>query len=129
MIWNQHPDHYLTVCQIAGYGIQKGCEATVNHNSDADVVLKLPNGKLFPIEYQTSDNHIHEKRLNHITKYGSVVFVGNTASCADMRAAFNGSDEQREIAQQIIISRGKQLANKLDEVIEENNHKTPNLCG
>ncbi len=119
MLWNQGKDHYCTVLQIAGFGINHGCEVTVNHNSDADDVFKLPNGNTLAIEYQTSDDHVHEKRLKHESRYGRLLFVGNTASCADMKAAFNNSDEQRKIAKQIIVPRGAQLAKRLEEILNE----------
>ncbi len=123
MIENQSPDHYLTVCHLAGNLIMRGAKVTVNHFSDADDVAELPDGRMVAFEYQTSGNNdanrLMHKRQTNENQYGTVFFVGNSESIPELKKALH--DEE------IIISRGVNLEKLLDELFNEKPEpKTPN---
>ncbi len=121
MIENQHPDHYLTVCHLAGELIKRGAKVTVNHFSDADDVAELPDGRMVAFEYQTAGNNnanrlIH-KRQTYENQYGIVFFVGNSESVPELKKVLH--DEE------IIISRGVKLEKLLDTLFSEKPEPKP----
>jgi hypothetical protein len=118
LVLNQRKEHYYSVIQIAAYFIMKGFKTEVNHYKDVDVVVWLPDGPV-AFEYQTSGHNdskkLMEKRMLGENKYGRLFFVGNTQSVKEIKQAI-GTDE-------IVISRGTKLEEKIKELIGESGSK------
>jgi hypothetical protein len=119
---NQTPDHYLTAVSLCGHLIAKGIPAEINHFNDADVIAHFP-GKTVAFEYQTSTGNtgnndptrLMMKRQNCEIRYGYVFFIGNYESVPELKKALQCDD--------IVISRGKQLEDLIDRLIDESEEK------
>ncbi len=122
LILNQSYDHYLAVLHLAGSLIMKGIPVKVNHFNDADIVAQFLDG-MIAFEYHTAGNNgldkMMKKRENAESKYGRVFFVGNTDSLPELKKTLQ--DEE------IIISRGKNLEDLIDRLLEESNEKAKRL--
>ncbi len=115
---NQNPEHFLSVCYIVSWLIERGISCHVNHYDDADIVAQFQDGPC-AFEWQSAGHNdiknLMQKRQTCENKYGRLVFVGSPESCKEMRAALRDD--------KIVISRGKQLENLLKKLIggsEEN---------
>ncbi|SNQ59683.1 hypothetical protein [Candidatus Methanoperedens nitratireducens] len=116
LILNQSKEHFLSVVQIAACFIKRNIKVEVNHYDDADVVAWLPDGPV-AFEYQTPGYNdpkiLTEKRKSSESKYGRLLFVGNTQSVREVAQAI-GTDE-------IVIPRGAQLEEKIKALLGETN--------
>ncbi len=112
-IKNQNPDHYFSICQIAGELMIRGVKVTVNHFDDADIVAELPDGKL-AIEYQTSveggnkPDRIMQKWKSANNKHGRVIFVGDSHSTKELKQIIKTDG--------VVYARGTELEKYLDEL-------------
>jgi hypothetical protein len=113
-IGNQTPEHYLSVCYIGSWLIEKGIPVTVNHYDDCDTVAEFPGGSV-GIEWQTAGNNdvklLMKKRENCENKNRRLIFTGTIEACKEMKQALNDD--------KIVISRGKPLEQLLNSLIEE----------
>lgn len=116
LIGNQTPQHFLSVCYLASWLIERGVACQVNHYDDADIIATFRGGNTLAIEWQTPGHNdvknLMKKRQTCETKHGQLVFTGSPDACREMRNALNDDE--------IVVSRGKQLENLLTELMTEN---------
>lgn len=72
---NQKPDHFSTICRLAGEAIKKGHTVKINHFDDADIIID----ERIAVEYERPGSHsfqeLVEKRDAALLKYQEVFFV------------------------------------------------------
>jgi hypothetical protein len=114
MIGNQLPEHYLSVCYMATWLIERGISCQVNHYGDCDLVAEFPGG-LVGFEWQTAGNNdvklLMKKRENCENKSRRLIFTGTIEACKEIKNALNDD--------KIVIPRGKPLEQLLNSLIEE----------
>lgn len=117
-ILNQSPEHYLAVAHLGGNLIMRGIPVQVNHYEDCDLVAELPDGPV-AFEYQTAGNNdsnrMMRKRENSENRYGKLFFIGNSESVPELKKALHGDE--------IVISRGKQLEDLIDRLLDDSDKK------
>lgn len=111
-IGNQSPEHYLSVCYIASWLLERGIPVQVNHYDDADIIAQFP-GETVAFEWQSAGHNdiknLMQKRKTSENRYGRLVFVGSPESCEEMKKVI--------LDDKIIISRGKQLETFLNNLM------------
>jgi hypothetical protein len=114
MIGNQNPEHFLSVCYLASWLLERGISCQVNHYEDADLIAQFPDGSC-AFEWQSSGHNdiknLMKKRQNSESKYGRMFFVGSSEACQEMRTTLQDD--------KIVISRGKQLESLLKGLMGE----------
>lgn len=111
-IGNQNPEHFLSVCYIASWLIERGISCQVNHYDDADIIAHFQDGPC-AFEWQSSGHNdiknLMQKRQSSENKYGRLFFVGSSEAVQEMKAALQDD--------KIVVNRGKQLENLLNELM------------
>jgi hypothetical protein len=95
LIKNQTKGHYITVVQVAGYFVQHGAKAQVNHHDDVDVAVELLDGQKIAFEYEIPGTHsiteLATKKHAAELKYGKVYFIGSSSNMKELEEAVGES--------------------------------------
>lgn len=117
-IETKNPEHYLSVCYIASWLIERGISCQVNQYDDADIIAQFQDGPC-AFEWQSPGHNdikeLMQKRQRCENKYGRLFFVGSSESVLEMKAALHDD--------KIVINTGKELENLLNELMGEVNER------
>jgi hypothetical protein len=107
MIGNQSLPHYTTVLRVAGYLIQEGVKAKVNHQDDVDIATEFKSGKVaFEIEMpgtHTLSQLVAKKEFAE-NKYGEVYFIGTQENLDDLATVAGKNAVQRSTTLKELIN-------------------------
>jgi hypothetical protein len=97
LIYQQSPDHFFAVLQIAAYLIKFGfTEVTIKHWNDVDVSGKF-NSKTYAFEYERPGSHSRQELKTKFntakSKYDFVYFVCQAANKAMIAKALEPAEE------------------------------------
>lgn len=124
VIYQQSPDHFHAVLQLAVYLMELGFDSVkINHWDDVDVSASYL-GKSYAFEYERPGTHtvsdIRKKFRSAKEKYDYVYFICNAKNRQAMAKALEGGVLKARDLPANMCTRGKQLKFFIDCIVAEN---------